>query len=142
MKFIVQIGYQKTAQRRREGQLIRAWINDEECSWQDKCGKYLTSRLESSKGILWYLWKGEADSGDVIRISVKTSLVNVGADERRTFESLYYLSPGAPVREIEVKGVGCKGYPLLKGRVLEMASVSEQDKRESEVDEFLRGDFD
>jgi len=139
---ILQIGYQKSLGRRKEGQLVRAWVNEEECAWVDKCGVYLTSRLESSQGILWYLWKGDVSPEDVIRIQVKTSITGKGADEDRTFEALYYVSPDAPVRVIDPKGVGHKSYPLLKGKLLEMGSVSDADKREAEIDEFLRGDFD
>lgn len=142
MRVIVQIGYLKAAGRRREGQLIRAWVNDIECSWQDDVGKYLTSRAEAAKGILWYLWQGDVEPDDVIRISVKTSLVKVGPDEGRTFESLYYVSKDASVRDIEVKGVGHRGYPLLKGKLVEMGTVSKKDEREADIEEFLRGDFD
>lgn len=138
MRVVLQIGYQKSGGRRREGQLVQAWVNDEECSWKDDTGKYLTSRAESSmKGVLWYLWSGEVTSEDIIKISVKTSLAGIGTDEERTFESLYYVDENAPVREIHIPGVGRKKYPLLKGRVVEVGSASEKDKRESEIQEFL-----
>jgi len=97
--------------------------------------------MDSSKGMLWYLWKGESSHGDTIRIKVSTSIVNVGTDERRTFERLYYTSDDVDVRSITSQGVGSKGYPLIKGRVVEMASVSEADKREAEIEEFLEDDF-
>lgn len=142
MRVIVQIGFLKAAGRRREGQLVRAWVNDIECSWQDEVGKYLTSRAEAARGTLWYLWQGDVSPDDVIRVSVKTSLRQIGTDEARTFESLYYVNESAPVREINVRGVGYKGYPLLKGRVVEMGTVSKQDEREADIEEFLRGDFD
>lgn len=142
MNVIIQIGYQRSAGRRREGQLVRAWVNDDECSWRSDEGKYLTSKVDAAKGILWYLWKGDVDPSDTIRISVMTTLVGIGPDERRTFESLYYADPDVPVREICVQGVGRKRYPLLKGRIREMGSVSEEDKRVAEIEEFLRDDFD
>jgi len=139
---IIQIGYRKSMNRRRDGQLIRALINDIECSWKDDCGKYLTSKMDSAKGILWYLWKGNVDVGDTIRISVATSIIKIGKDEERTFDSLYYVDSDAPLREIIIPGIGYKKYPLIKGHVREMASVSEADKRIAAIDEFLRGDFD
>ncbi len=140
MRVILQIGYQKAAGMRKEGQRLNAWVNDEECSWQDDCGKYITSRAQSAKGVLWYLWASEVETDDTIRISAKTSIAGVGTDEARTFESIYYVSAEAPVREINVRGVGSRGYPLLKGRLVEMGTVSEQDKREAEIEEFLRED--
>jgi hypothetical protein len=140
VRVVLQIGYQKAVGYRKEGQRVQAWINDEECSWQDDCGKYLTSRKESAGGKLWYLWATDVEQQDVIRISVKTAIAKVGPDEARTFESLYYVSEEVPVREINVKGVGRRGYPLLKGRLVEMGTVSEQDKREAEIEEFLKKD--
>ena len=143
MRVIVQIGYMKTGGRRRVGQLVRAYVNDSEISWGD-CeieGKYLTSRVEASKGILWYLCDMDLNEQDTLRMEAKTSIVGVGTDEDRTFESFYYVSEEAPVRELVVSGVGMKGYPLVKGRILEIGSVSEADNRKSEIDEFLRKGF-
>lgn len=139
MKVIIQIGYRKISNRSREGQLVQAWLNDVECSWSTlgDGGRYITSRADSSKGYLWYLWQGLVSPEDVIRLSVKTSLAKVGTDERRTFEALYSVREESAVREIMFPGVGYKGYPLIKGRVVEIASVSEQDKRAAELDEFL-----
>jgi len=143
VRVIVQIGYMKSAGRRKVGQIVKAYLNDNELSWGscDFEGKYLTSRVETSKGVLWYLCDLDLNEEDTIRMEVKTSLVGVGTDESRTFESLYYVNEEASVREIIIPGVGIKGYPLIKGRILEMGSVSEADKRKSEVDNFLRGGF-
>jgi len=137
VRIVLQIGYLKSMGYRKYGQSVRAFINDEECSWQDDTGKYISSKVDASKGLLWYLWSGEAEPEDVIRVEVKTSVVGAGPDENRTFEALYYVDAGAPVREIEVAGVGHKRYPLLKGRLRKMGSVSESDKRESEISEFM-----
>jgi len=52
---------------------------------------------------------------------------------------LYYCDPEAPVRDITVRGVGARGYPLIKGRIVEMGSVSQADKRVDEVDQFFEG---
>jgi hypothetical protein len=97
--------------------------------------------MDASKGVLWYYWKGQASPGDTLRIKVSTSVVNVGPDERRTFERLYYLSEDAEVVDVTVQGVGSKGYPLLRGRLVEMAAVSAADEREAELEEFLEDDF-
>ena len=139
----VQIGYSKAMGRRRDGQLVRAYLNDDEISWGDSSyeGKYITSRSESTKGLLWYLCKLELESQDILRIECKTSTVGAGPDESRTFESLYYVDESAEVKEIFIPGVGKKGFPLIKGRVVEMGSISEADKRRSELMEFLRDGF-
>jgi hypothetical protein len=54
---------------------------------------------------------------------------------------LYYASDDADVVEVTIPGVGSRGHPLLKGRLVEMASVSEADKRQADISEFLEDDF-
>ena len=139
----VQIGYAKAFGRKKEGQLVRAFLNDEELSWSDRDydGKYITSKVESNKGKLWYMCKLEVEPQDVLRVECKTFVVGAGSDEARTFESLYYADEAAEVREIFISGVGKRGFPLIKGRVIELGSVSEADKRQSELMEFLRDGF-
>ena len=140
MRVVIQLGYQKAYGRRREGQKVSAWVNDEECTWSDSSGKYITPRTDARKGICWFLWSGEVSEKDIIRVEVKTSISGVGVDEARTFEALYYISETSPVKEIVKYGVGKRGYPLVKGRVQEMASLSELDKREADIDDFLSDD--
>lgn len=136
MRVVVQIGYQKAWGRRREGQKISAWVNDDECTWGGE-GKYITSKFDSRKGVCWFLWNGEVSESDTIRIEVKTSLSGIGIDESRTFESIYYASENAEVKEVVNVGVGKRGYPLIKGRVIEMGSISKADIREAEIGDFL-----
>jgi len=140
MRVVIQIGYQKSMGYRKYGQTVKAYINDEECSWNDDCGEYITSKVESSKGILWYLWETDINEDDIIRIEAKTYMRNIGVDENRTFESIYYVEEEIPVREILMTGVGKRGYPLIKGRVLELGSVSEMDKRNQKLSDFLNDD--
>jgi len=139
MKIIAQIGYRKISNRSRDGQLVQVWVNDIECSWATlkEGGRYITPKTESAKGVLWYLWQGQVGNEDTIRLSVKTSIAKVGTDEKRTFDVLYAVRENVAVREIVVPGVGHRGYPLLKGRLVEIASVSEQDKRAADLEEFM-----
>ncbi len=143
MKVVVQIGYMKSSNRRKIGQIVKAYFNDEELSWNDidYRGKYLTSRSDTSKGMLWHLCKLDLNNNDIIKLEVKTSIVGAGTDEKRTFESLYWVDRNSEVCEIVVPGVGMKGYPLIKGRISELGSVSEMDKRRSDVDDFLKEGF-
>jgi hypothetical protein len=46
-----------------------------------------------------------------------------------------------PVKEFNFPGIGYKGIPILKGRISELANVSEEDKREQEVEEILKEGF-
>lgn len=140
MRVVIQIGYSKSLGRKREGQKVQAFVNDVECTWDDKEGKFLTSYADTRKGVLWYFWDGDLDAGDMVRLKACTTLLKAGPDERRTFESVYVVDGQAPVREITVPGVGKKGYPLLKGRLSVMGSVSEADKREADLAAYLDDD--
>jgi hypothetical protein len=132
MRIVCQIGYSRS---RREGQKVSAFINDVECDWSDKSGKFLTSFIDKNR--IWYLWDGELEAGDSIRLEVLTGIRGGGVDEKRTFEAVYVVDGNAPVREIQIPGVGCKGYPLLKGRITVVGAVSEADKRDADVAAFL-----
>ncbi len=142
MKVLLQIGYRKAVGFRKEGQLIRTYVDDEECTWGDGEGIYLTPQTAASKGILWYMWRGEVHSESTIRICVNTSLVKIGPDEDRTFESLYFVEESAPEREVIIPGVGYKNYPLIKGRITEVASVSKTEERVANIDGFLKETLD
>jgi hypothetical protein len=137
MRIVLQIGYSKSNGRKREGQKVDAFVNDVKCTWDDREGQFLTSFLDTRRGKLWYLWSGNLEDGDVIRIQAFTAILGGGKDERRTFESIYVVDEKESVQEVEVSGVGMRRYPLLKGRVATLGSVSEADLREAEIEEFL-----
>jgi hypothetical protein len=140
MLLICQIGYSKTLGKKKEGQIVKAYVNDVECTWADKSGKFLTSFVETRKGQLWYLWSGEVNSGDFIKLEVATGVRGAGVDEQRTFESVYVVDSGASLREIDVSGVGKRGYPLLKGKFVHVGTFSAADQREIDISEFLNDD--
>lgn len=139
MKIAIQIGFRKARGRNREGQLVRATINEVECSWNDSMntGKWITSPAKGILGNSWYLWTREVVDGEIVHIEVKTATAGLGADERLTFDAFYTISESFPVREINIPGVGMRGIPLIKGRVKEIGSVSKEDERLSEVEKLL-----
>jgi hypothetical protein len=138
MRIVCQIGYSKSLGRKKEGQKVQVSINDVECTWGDSDdGQYLTSIAETRKGVLWYLWGGEVEHGDTVCLKVATAIVGGGTDEKRTFESIYVVDEDSDVREVSAPRVGKPGYPLLKGRVVELGSVSKSDEREAEAEAFL-----
>jgi len=137
VRIIIQIGYSKSLGRRKEGQKVSAYVNDVESTWDDRSGQFLTSFADKRKGQLWYFWIGELEHGDAIRIQVATGLLGGGTDEHRTFDSVYTVDETAAVKEIEVSGVGMKGYPILKGRVTAGCSVSKADERAAEIEAVL-----
>ena len=140
VKVIIQVGWLKN---RKKTQSIKAYLNDEELSWNTgEGGTFLTSMKDRKfKGMIWYMCSTEAAADDVIKISVKTFLNGVGLDHENTFESLYYADEEAPVREVSLREVGMKNYPLIKGRILEIGTVSEEDKRKADIEDFLNEGF-
>jgi hypothetical protein len=139
VKIALQIGFRKAHGRQREGQLVRATINDIECSWSDSVneGRWVTSPANGVLGNSWYLYTREVFDNDIIHIEVKTAMAGLGSDERRTFDSFYTVSEDFPVREICVPNVGMRGIPLVKGRVKEMGTVTKEDERLSDVEKLL-----
>lgn len=135
-RVIFQIGY---CNNKKLKQSVKAFINEDPTSWTDNSGKFLTNQKDRVlRGTVWYMYETDLSKDDVLRFEVKTFLAGVGLDTERSFESLYYVNEEAPVRNIECSGVGSKNYPLAKGKLLEMASVSEEDKRRSEIEDFLK----
>lgn len=145
MRIVIQIGFKKSSFRNKKGQIIRAWINDQEVSWSDDCktgGYWLTSPAEGRlNGETWYVWEGDLSSGDLVRLDVRTGIAGVGSDESRTFESLYQVDENADIKEITVPGVGKKNFPIIKGRLAEIGSVSAKDKRQMGAEDFIDGEF-
>jgi len=137
VRIIIQIGYTKANNYKRIGQKVSAYVNDVECTWGDGSGKYLTSFLDSKKGKSWYLWEGDLEVGDAIRIQAFTTIAGKGVDEQKTFEMIYVVDEQADVQEVDVPGVGAKGYPLIKGRVVELGTITEADNRVADITAFL-----
>ena len=136
---IFQIGFVKN---HKMSQSIEAFINDEKVNWDEDCGQYLTTHKDRvQKRMIWFMCDWEFETEDVLRILVKTYLPGIGQDEERTFETLYYVDEGSPVREHAIKGVGHKDYPLIKGRFQEIGTVSEEDKRRGKISDFINGEF-
>ena len=140
VKVVVQVGMVKN---KKQTQSVKSYLNDEELSWNTGGdGTFLTSMKDRKfKGMIWYVCSIEVEPEDVIKISVKTFLNGVGLDHENTFDSLYYADEEAPVREVSLRDVGMKNYPLIKGRILEIGTVSEEDKRKADIEDFLNEGF-
>ncbi len=138
-RVIFQIGY---CNNKKLKQSIKAFVNDEAINWTDNSGRFLTNHRDRVvRGTVWYMYEAElSPEKDILRLEVKTFLMGVGMDTERCFEALFYVSEDkdALVKTIEYSGVGSKGYPIAKGKILEMASVSEEDKRRAEIEDFLK----
>jgi hypothetical protein len=140
VRVVFQIGYEKN---RKHSQYIKAYVNEEEISINEEFGKYLTTHKDRiQKGKMWFLADYDLEQSDTLKIDVKTFLPGIGKDLEKTFESFYCADDKSEVVEVVVSEVGCKGYPLVKGRVVELGQISEDDKRKADLDEFLSEGFD
>jgi hypothetical protein len=138
-RILFQVG---SVKNRKRTQFVKAYINDQEQSWNGGEGQFLTSHKDRvARGMIWFMCDVDLQPDDVLKIEAKTFLPGIGLDEEKTFESLYYANDESPVRSIEITEVGFKGYPLIKGRILEIGSVSEMDKRKADLEDFMNEGF-
>jgi len=139
-RVLVQIGYTKN---KKQTQTVKAYVDDLELHWNDNSGKYLTSHKDRKfRNMLWYMYELDLSIESVLRLSVKTYLNGAGIDEERTFEALYQgCDEDDPIKSVDISGVGLRNYPLIKGRIQELSIVSEDDKRKSEIEDFLNEGF-
>jgi hypothetical protein len=119
------------------------FINDEEVDRSDNNdGFFMTSFNDyKSRGLSWYLNQYDLEDGDQIRVEVETKVPDAGKEEFLTFETLYYVDSSAEVAEISHPKVGMRGYPLIKGRVVELYHNTEEDRRRQEIDNCLNEGF-
>ena len=138
-KVAFQIG--RTSNRKRT-QSIEGWINDLKVEWSDDCGKWLTTIKDKNLyNTMWYMYITELESGDAIKMKVTTFGKGYGKDVELTLESIYVCDEDLEVKEIYMKDVGLKNYPIIKGRVTEVALVTDDDKRKQDIEDELSEGF-
>lgn len=138
-RVVFQIGYCNSG---KKNQSISAFINDCKVAWGDDSGFYLTTHKDRIlKNMVWYMYEADLGVEDVLTLKVETFLKGIGKDHELTFDILYYPDDTAPIKSVEMSNVGMRGYPLVKGRLLEISSVSADDERKREIDDFLNKEF-
>ena len=139
LRVLFQIGFTKS---RKKNQSISAYINGEKINWENGKGVFLTNHKDRVyRNTIWFMYESDLEKEDILKLEVKTFLPGIGQDDEKTFDVLYYADEDVPVRSIDFNGVGKKGYPVLKGRFLEISSVSKEDERKASVEEFLNEEF-
>ena len=146
-KVIFQTGVFRGKKRR---QSVKVFINGEEADRSDNDnGKFLTARTDYQlKGMLWYMNSYDLEDGDQIKLEVETWILcssrensSFGKEENLSFEHMYVVDSTADVEEVNMPSVGMKNYPLLKGRISEIYSLTEDDKRKQEIEDFISEGF-
>lgn len=135
------IGYQKSTHK-RPGHLVKAFIcfsdgGEEEIRFGSTGGKYVTEILDKNRGRCWFLARKQLSEKDSIRLEVFTGYKNLGQDGGLTGKRIYVLDPSVEIREYRFDAVGPREYPLIKGRLLELASITVKQEMESDIQQFL-----
>lgn len=138
MRILVQIGWNKS---KRYGQKLSAQVNGDDINWDTFPGRWLTAMADRGWRC-WHLCELDLETGDQIMIQCKTGLRQKGQDENLTFDMVYVVGTETDaVEEVERPGVGYSNCPLIKGRVKALADVSEADRRQSGLEQFLDTEF-
>lgn len=139
---LVTIGFQ-AAGRKLPGQLVKATVvfaggaGEEPIGFHGE-GKYLNDRADAKlRRRSWRIIKRSLSPGDSIRIEAFTGVKGAGEDTSLTGSWIYALDPSMPVREIHLPGVGPKGVPILKGRLVELAAVTKREQLDDDLQQFL-----
>lgn len=139
MRVVFQIGSRRNA---KMNQILEAYVNEEKVNWSSNSGMFLTTQKDRKhKGEIWFMYEADVSEGDIIVLRCKTFISGVGPDESLTFESVYNCREDCEIKSVDMVGVGWKGYPVIKGKISEIASVSEADLRRQNIDDFLNKDF-
>jgi hypothetical protein len=143
-EFIVMLtfGWQRSFSARSLGQRVQlAKIfsdgSEEAMTVQTVPGQYLTEPKDRGSK-MWFLAKVPFVDQEKIRLEVFSGYRTKGEDLQLTFRKLYVVAAGAPIREFSIPNVGVRGVPLLKGRLLEVASVSAKEIKENALDNFVK----
>jgi len=137
-RVVVQIGWKRTP---KEGQKIVASVNGDSVHWNTFPGKWLSPQAKRQY-MMWHLCEIDASGGDRIEITCRTGLCGKGADEVRSFDLMYVVgSETTEVLEFGMPGVGMDRYPIVKGRLIEMAHVTDENKRNNDIENFLNQEF-
>lgn len=138
MRIVVQVGWKRTV---KEGQKIVASINGDSIHWDSFPGKW-ASTMAQRQYMMWHLCEIDANAGDRIEITCRTGLRGKGADEYRSFDLIYVVGDDTTeILEFGMPGVGIDRWPVIKGRVIEVAHVTDANRRQNDVEDFLSRDF-
>jgi hypothetical protein len=139
---LVQIGFQRGAGK-KPGQLVKAFHQfktggETEITrgTTEEEGKWLTD-LSDRLVRQWYMAKVRMSEGDSIRYEIFTGYAGRGEDQNLTQKRMYIVDSSAPIRTFELPQVGFNRYPILKGRLLEVESVTKREETDREIEGFI-----
>lgn len=118
------------------GVLVDVFINNKKLS-SDRSGVTLVSNPANRGREMWWAAKLEVPEGTLITLDVKVGIKGAGRDNERTRKNTYIVEADCPAREVSVRKVGWKNYPLLKGPFRILTELSEEDAVDQQIEGML-----
>lgn len=116
------------------GALVDIYVNDRKVS---STGAKLVSNPAHRSREMWWAKTLEVPEETVITLDVKVGVKGAGRDNERTCKNSYVVRADCPAKEVHVRKVGCRGFPLLKGPFQILTEVSEQDALDQQIEGML-----
>lgn len=120
----------------RLGQVVKVSIGGVEVS---KSGMQFISNPAKRRTECWWAGSLTVAAGETIELETMAGVPGMGPDTERTSHQWFIADPEAEIREIEIDGIGYKGYPLLKGRLRPISTQSQHDTQLSSLDAVVEG---
>ena len=133
IRLVCLFGWKKNA---KEGVLVEVYVDGHQLS-SGEDGIELVSNPAHRRWEMWWAANLEVPEGTVITLSTKVGVRGVGRDSDRTTSHRYVVRQDYPVREVQVRKVGFRGFPLLKGPVEIVLAQSLQDFTDKKIEAML-----
>jgi hypothetical protein len=119
------------------GALVDIYVNDRKLS--SGRGADLVSNPAHRGREMWWAASLEVPEGTIITLDVKVGIRGAGRDSDRTCKNRYVVSADYPPKEIRIRKVGFRDFPLLKGPFKILIEQSEQDTTDQRIEGMLEG---
>lgn len=118
------------------GVLVDVKVDDKKLSGSRGDAKLISNPAWRARE-MWWAVPLDVPEGTVITLDVKVGVKGAGRDTERTRTNRYIVQSDAPVKEVSVRKVGWKNYPLLKGPFTIVTELSEDDATDQQIEGML-----
>lgn len=129
----VQFGFRRGT---RGGQIVSVEVGGEPVR-KNTPGIVFISNPAKRQTECWWAGTIHVSPGASVHLETKVGISGVGPDTEKTTDQWFTVETDCDVREIEIRGVGFSGFPLLKGRLRAVSQRSDHDKTVAAVDAAL-----
>jgi hypothetical protein len=115
------------------GALVDVYVNDRKLSSGHE-GVELISNPAHRAREMWWAARLEVPPETVVTLDVKVGVKGSGRDSDRTCNNRYVVRPDAPAKEVHIRKVGFRDFPLLKGRFSILIEESDQNATDRKIE--------